>query len=554
MILSLVCQHTQRELNVVALYDANGNFIGEDSSSGDVRTTASAGVPDTNTGSSAPAKAPAAPTGGASKTYLGLAEALNKWQQDLVEQGIYDVADRYVIKFDPTDLESTAIAKEGITVKDKTPMTNPSTAPAKVDSDVQSVNSRGRLVQVVAGTQIIQFITQTVSSSAYITGQARQIYDEEQQKLVDNPTASKNPVWFKVGLSAVPIARDEKRKDYAYEMTFTITPYIINELISDYFYDPEFRGVHKVYNYWFTGQNTQVLDFQVDYDNLYTITMTGGLLKARESTIGTAKESAASPKRAYKAASAQSTQGADDKANEPSSNAMEYLFSPGDQQKVTLKIIGDPAWISQGELGSGANFTFEPFLPDGTINSDIGEVIFALNFNQLADYDLYTGLVDVNGKTRNLMGAFSNMVPQESMAYKAMKCVSTFSRGKFEQELEGTLLTNLQEQALITTYPTEDSIREQIKATGDFSSRGARDVINSANGKTQATTESSSQPNSSSTPGNPSDQNTKSLPAGQPQAPTSSGDIRATLSPGESVVEAGVNQPAQTNQVMAKEA
>jgi hypothetical protein len=56
---------------------------------------------------------------------------------------------------------------------------------------------------------------------------------------------------------------------YYYKITYTISTYALNEAQSQYFPGAQFRGVQKVYNYWFTGQNTQILSYEQSYNNQY---------------------------------------------------------------------------------------------------------------------------------------------------------------------------------------------------------------------------------------------------------------------------------------------
>jgi hypothetical protein len=98
--------------------------------------------------------------------------------------------------------------------------------------------------------------------------------------------------------------------------------------------------------------------------------------------------------------------------------------------------VGDPAWLQQGEVALGVNartFDFNPFNPDGAINYDSQAVMFNVAFNTPADYDLATGIVDVNANNRRGQ-------PQELYTYTAFECKSTFSKGVFKQELQGKLL------------------------------------------------------------------------------------------------------------------
>jgi hypothetical protein len=59
--------------------------------------------------------------------------------------------------------------------------------------------------------------------------------------------------------------------------------------------------------------------------------------------------------------------------------------------------------------------------------------MFNVAFNTPADYDLATGIIDVNANNRRGQ-------PQELYTYTAFECKSTFSKGVFKQELQGKLL------------------------------------------------------------------------------------------------------------------
>jgi hypothetical protein len=103
-----------------------------------------------------------------------------------------------------------------------------------------------------------------------------------------------------------------------------------------------------------------------------------------------------------------------------------------------MRIVGDPAWLQQGECGLGVSartFNFAPFTPDGSINFDASAIMFDVSFNQPVDYDFNTGIMNTN--TMNRQG-----LPQEHYTFTAIECKSIFSKGKFEQELTGKLVTD----------------------------------------------------------------------------------------------------------------
>jgi hypothetical protein len=102
-----------------------------------------------------------------------------------------------------------------------------------------------------------------------------------------------------------------------------------------------------------------------------------------------------------------------------------------------MTILGDPAWIQQGEVWSGVagqNLLFGPFLADGSINYEGQEVLFEVAFNQPSDYNLNTGLMNPAQIQRQ------DETRTDSLIYRATEVISSFSKGQFTQELNGILV------------------------------------------------------------------------------------------------------------------
>ena len=398
-----------------------------------------------NTGSqSAPAKASAAPSK-SNDVFTGLAEALNTFQRRLADpkdpKRKYEVADEYVFEFAPQTLGDATLKRQGTTDKSKTPMQKQT--PAGLSPATNSVNSKASTIPVSAGMQIIQFIDQIMRSSSYITDQQLYIVDPVTQETKPNPNPPGGTVaWYKVSVKAEQLAYDAKRRDHAYRMTYIISPYAINSLPSDWFPTTRYRGSHKSYNYWFTGANTQIINFEQEYNNLYRLVISGLDVPAQRARTDFRDQQ----RRTYLPASENAAKGADGYTNEAGDNASSYLYSPSDQAKARLRIVGDPAWMQQGEVSAGisaSNFNFSPFNDDGTINYDSQEVVFDISWNAPADYDFNTGLVDLNRSNYKPDGSYSTQ-PQNNFTYTAIKCKNIFSKGRFEQELEGRLLVEFE--------------------------------------------------------------------------------------------------------------
>lgn len=403
--------------------------------------------------STAPAKASAAP-GKSKDVFTGLCEALNAFSRQLADpknpNRKYDIADEYEIEFAPPSIGASTLKRQGTTDKSKVPMQRPATDAASPSSN--SVNYKGVVQAVSAGTQIVQFIDQIMRQSSYITDQQKYIVDPETQKTQPNP----NPpggitAWYKISVQAIDLGYDNRRRDHAYRMKYIISPYAINALPSDWYNPPRYRGSHKSYNYWFTGANTEILNFEQEYNFLYRLVMSGQNIPPTSPRYQT--DFRDQYRRTFLPTSENHAKGADGYVNEAGDNGASYLYSPKDQTEVKIRIVGDPGWMQQGEVSNdmdAANFNFAPFTNDGTINYDSQEVVFDISWNQPQDYDLNTGIVDLNATNPKPNGSY-NTQPQFNFTYTAITVKHFFSRGRFEQEIEGKLLTEIQKN----TTPTD---------------------------------------------------------------------------------------------------
>jgi hypothetical protein len=427
-----------------------------------------------NTTNTAPAKASAAPS---NKTTIrqGLVAAMNEYQAQLVRDGIYTYPDTYSIEFVNPSLEQALIKNKGSTDKSKVSNSTSQNAADKKVGAKQSADTNSKIATITAGSQLVQVIDQVVRNSSYLEDQQIVIFDPNTQKEKPNGAAANNLAYFKIGLQATPTKYDPKRNDYAYDIKYIVNIYRINESASNYFYVPTFKGVHKQYNYWFTGENTSVLSYEQSYSALYTSVLSGG-----SSNPATIINDAI--KFNFQPRSAESSQGADGKVNEPKANLADYLFNPGDLANCTMTIIGDPAWLQQGEAFAGLKkndpFYFRSFLADGTINFDSQQICFEILINAPRDYDLSTGLIDPNEQTTYFLNGRQPGAARQSYVYRANECISEFNKGKFTQTLKGTLNTYYPDQ----TFKANQQIAQGIQIDTINSLLQGRTNLNSVTG------------------------------------------------------------------------
>ena len=381
---------------------------------------------------------------------LGLMGAMNEFQQTLTSGSspIYRKADTYEIVFvagrdGKQNIRDAQIRLPGDPVaQDQTSMGTAASknAPQALSPETNALNISSRNWSVKAGMQVVQAIDLAIRNSSYIYNQALTTYNEQAGTESLNTDLTKPLQWFKINMEAEQGEYDNLRNDYSYKIRFIISEYEVPNFDSKYFPVSKFRGVHKSYPFWFTGQNTAVLDFQANFNGLYNITVTGttpndsAAAKMREKFTASMREI---PKYTYMAASSESRMGSAEKGNEIGANASEVLYSPGDMANAKVRIIGDPSWIQQGDLAGGVSvtdFSYSPFFPDGTINFDANQVMFEISWQRPQDYNIATGLADP------YKGAgLEARLPLQSTVYQATKVISEFRQGRFEQTLEGTM-------------------------------------------------------------------------------------------------------------------
>jgi hypothetical protein len=395
----------------------------------------------------APAKADAAPTTKKTSITQGLMGAMNQFQQDLVKEGVYEQADVYEIVFaNPgpggggTAVKNARLIPPGKKVNSsQTGMVPPpSDSPKSADMDAIYKDIKSRNYSITAGMQLVQAIEVAIRNSTFVTDQSVLFFDDNDALQVKNDANKKDVVWFNITFQSTQLEYDNKRNDYAHKITFIINTYTPMNFSSNYYPINKFRGLHKQYNYWFTGKNTSVIEYKETMNNLYNLTISGDQTKGnlgfqqRKAFTSSMRDQ---PFLTFQTASRENSAGDNGKQNEAQANLAETLYDPVGLANCNLKIVGDPAWIQQGSFAGGVSpqeFDFNAFLPDGTINFDAREVMFEIAWQRPQDYDINTGLADP-------YAASSSRQPVQSRVYTAMQCTSEFRQGSFYQNIQGKL-------------------------------------------------------------------------------------------------------------------
>jgi hypothetical protein len=437
---------------------------------------------------SPPPKADSAPSPNTITVFTGLCDALNTFQKTLKEKGLCEIPDQYEIRFSPKPLGSEKVQLTGTTNYKIVGMSSNTNSAKNKLPNTNRMDSNTRIIDVTAGTQIVQFIDQVMRTSTYITKQASGTIDSENGTFTPDPklkNSTRGINWYKITFKSENLGWDSIRGLFAYKMTFIINQFSITDLRSQFFSPGAFRGVHKLFNYWFTGQNTQVLNFEQDYNTMFyqiltaapdgTGAATSQSLKDLKNIVNSSNnDNAPSVSKSYSPGFSVSSQYAPNGAALIGSSAADWLYGLTDKGIVRLRVVGDPGLILQGELTNGItaeNFNYTPFFEDGSINSDIGQVLFGVIFNRPADYNFETGLVDT--EAQNITNGIPDLLqPQARLTYLGKTIVSTFRQGKFEQELEGVVYQD-------TFNLAREQQRENVRAASKI--KGLQSIINPNN-------------------------------------------------------------------------
>ena len=286
--------------------------------------------------------------------------------------------------------------------------------------------------KINAGTDITKLLNLVIMHSEYM-----------ESNVEDNPeqyAKSGQPInWFKIRpviTSATGEGQGYDNKDgrYKYEITYAVEK--SNLYYNDFPWakksQPMGRGIHKIYNYIYSGNNTEVLQFDLKFRAAFMQAMTA----ATGSPF--ANKTANSPfaplvKELPLSTEGNTINGADTVKRARAKDLFSSLMSDGvDMVELRMQIVGDPSYLPtsdvywQDKLIAGETYT-TAFMPDGTINYNLSPPYVQVNLKTPVDYNEISGLADPSQYGNS---SFSGV-------YQVTQIESTFSGGLFQQRLEG---------------------------------------------------------------------------------------------------------------------
>ena len=196
-----------------------------------------------------------------------------------------------------------------------------------------------------------------------------------------------------------------------------------------------YYGPVKRYEYWWTGKNTEVLRFELSYNQLYTTLLLGDAASRKDVTSpipAMAGHKAAAPRQGRIGGQALESQ----------NTYVNYLTDPGAYVSAKITIMGDPDWLVQTD-SSSINAMYNKYYGTNgfSINCNNGQVFVEIDFKEAIDYDNNTGTMSINDKLMffdypDEYKSGPNKI--QGMAFMVMSVTSNFRSGKFEQTLDLT--------------------------------------------------------------------------------------------------------------------
>lgn len=240
-------------------------------------------------------------------------------------------------------------------------------------------------------------------------------------------------------------------------------------------YDKLRSEAAKEYNYIYTGKNTEIIDFELEFPRAFfnTVTADNGLFNSNSLTSaqqstgvtstasaskvdnkpGSRENTAPNPANGQKLTfrATQGGAGAEDHRSVVANRFQNALYdSRTDMLNATITIAGDPYFLADSGYGNFSNSNSGRFnvTADQAMDHQSGEVDIIVNFRSPLDYS-EDGIMEFGDNTR--------VIQEFSGLYKVNFVHHKFSRGKFTQELKL--------QRRIKQYATEDErLREYFAA------------------------------------------------------------------------------------------
>lgn len=327
-----------------------------------------------------------------------------------------------------------------------------------------SVPEKGRVFTFNQGTNITDIITEVLKKSAY----AKKVGSEPSKNGFKESFRIETLVFAEPGGGAVEQQIGRPRRTYVYAVhpfwTYEARhlapnqkPKGINELK---------KLAKKEYNYMYTGNNEDILKFDIKFNNSFYQNMRADLGQGSSTTIGQEVTSSGRQTGTQLADTGDRTSGGprsepqsaveltgDSKASSNGGTRVynvddkvkaaifeqfydRVINSPADMISIEMDIWGDPYYLPL-ETGNAAGKPSQPGVTqDGAMAYVKDEVYIIINFKTPLDYFIYGSRMDIPKNIKSFSGL-----------YQVISSTSNFSGGVFKQTLKAIRVPNQNDQS-----------------------------------------------------------------------------------------------------------
>ena len=382
-----------------------------------------------------------------------------KYTFEFIGEGSEKIKNSSIIS--PADVQK---AKWPMTQLQKQSQVNAATAEKSTPVNTSKIISFERDVPIT------QAISQIVTQSTYLTDALKAIYkptDEPDKKTDDYGDVEIQSEATVNWINVSPLLRnprwDTERKDYIFDIAYLITPYSTPMVVNPAYVDKAspYKGPHKRYRYWYTGENSEIIKYEQKFDNsFYNVVLDPSYTLDKPSPIPVAGDKRTSTVRT----------GETGVGLESQNSYITTLYEPGAWASATLEILGDPDLLSYPMVSGDIN-NYNPFYaPDGvTMNPLSGQVFVEIDFNEAVDYNNQTGVMDINESIMFWKYPAEIAAKIKGVSYLIRTITSTFRNGRFIQELDLVVNTFFNDYTKVETEREKaaaDTENKDKKPTG----------------------------------------------------------------------------------------
>jgi hypothetical protein len=392
----------------------------------------------------------------------GLAGYLNYLEQEHVKQKGKSVADEYAFEIDPEIGESSIVLKELVNVLKSRNEKDPRKIALGQFYQNFEYDDKTQTYTIRAGTSIINVIHSIMRTSQYMMNQVvKEALSKTNQDYLKYEETLNKPIKFYRVVPRVELKEeyDTIRNCWAKKITYVIKQYHMYGKNFENLGQAQIKEFVKQYKYMYTGENTEVLGFDIDFNaayfqkNIYNAATKSIQFTTRAAQTNpeqfadgnTAKFNPGSFSDAFPVQYEVVTDvGSSKDINDPRTSDMSnvidnFMFmvlnDSADMVELNLEIIGDPSYIQSNDIREVllTDVDASPYYDkNGSLNPD-KEWHLDIEFRNPIDADTSTGLME--GFGLDAKGRAEISAPTISGYYRALEVKSSFSGGKFTQNL-----------------------------------------------------------------------------------------------------------------------